>query len=68
MTKKGNQKEATQKINKQENAENVAKFAGIDRHQHCCLILHATFYVKVSRGFSLALLETRTRVDIGSGA
>ena len=39
MTKGGTEKDATQKSNEQENAENVAKFAGIDRHQRCCLIL-----------------------------
>ena len=36
MTKGGTKKEATQKSNEQ---ENVAKFARINRHQRCCLIL-----------------------------
>ena len=39
MIKRGTEKETTQKSNEQENAENVAKFAGIDRYQRCCLIL-----------------------------
>ena len=29
----GTEKEATEKSNEQENVKNVAKFAGIDRHQ-----------------------------------
>ena len=54
--------EATVKSNEQENVKNVAKFAGIGQHQR------QRSYSKSSRGPSLALLETHTGVDIGSGA
>ena len=61
ITKRG-RTEATVKSNEQENVKNVAKLTGIGRHQ--C----QRSYSESSRGLSLALLETHTRVDISSGA